>query len=173
LLTERHARCLVRPWAAGNPLGSVENISGNFSDRILMRAGGESVPRLQRSDNVGESIPQPFRTGLTLAIGPYGPRSTDRFLEKHSQNGLAELQIPFDFAQGRLSVPLRRKTFPREVRRTADPSAALGMTKGRAALPWRAVARPKVFFITLGGPKGPCPLWRTTGTVALPCTYVG
>jgi hypothetical protein len=27
------------------------------------------------------------------------------------------------------------KTFPRMVRRTADPSAALGMTKGKAALP--------------------------------------
>jgi predicted GIY-YIG superfamily endonuclease len=29
------------------------------------------------------------------------------------------------------------------------------MTKERAALHWRAVARPKVFFITLGGPKRP------------------
>jgi hypothetical protein len=27
-----------------------------------------------------------------------------------------------------------RKTFPRKVRGTADPSAALGMTKGRAEL---------------------------------------
>jgi hypothetical protein len=32
-----------------------------------------------------------------------------------------------------------RKTFPGEVRRTADPSASLGMTKGRVALPRRIV----------------------------------
>jgi hypothetical protein len=37
------------------------------------------------------------------------------------------------------------------VRGTADPSASLGMTKERAALPWRAVAGLKAFFITLGG----------------------
>src|ERR1700677_1835764 len=36
------------------------------------------------------------------------------------------------------------------VERTADPSASLGMTKGRATLPWRAVAGQKVFFIALG-----------------------
>ena len=29
----------------------------------------------------------------------------------------------------------------------------LGMTKGTAALPWRAVAGQKAFFITLGGPN--------------------
>jgi hypothetical protein len=39
------------------------------------------------------------------------------------------------------------------VRGTADPSAALGMTKGRATLPWSAVVGQKVFFITLGGPQ--------------------
>jgi hypothetical protein len=38
------------------------------------------------------------------------------------------------------------------VERTADPSAALGMTKGSATLPWRAVGGPEVFFISLGGP---------------------
>ena len=31
----------------------------------------------------------------------------------------------------------RKKTFPREVRGTADPSTSLGMTKGRAVLPLR------------------------------------
>jgi len=39
------------------------------------------------------------------------------------------------------------------VRGTADPSAALGMTKGRGALPWRAFAGLKEFFITLGEPR--------------------
>jgi hypothetical protein len=48
------------------------------------------------------------------------------------------------------------------VRGTADPSAALGMTKGRAMLPWRAVAGQKVFFITLGGRQGPWFLCRKT-----------
>jgi hypothetical protein len=45
-----------------------------------------------------------------------GAQAHDSSLEKHFQEGSAELQIPFDFAQGRLS-------------------AALGMTKGEAALP--------------------------------------
>ena len=35
-----------------------------------------------------------------------------------------------------------RKTFPRKVRRNAGPSALLGMTKGRVALPFRAAALP-------------------------------
>jgi hypothetical protein len=39
------------------------------------------------------------------------------------------------------------------VRGTADPSAALGMTKGRATLPSRAVAGRKAFFIIVGGPQ--------------------
>jgi hypothetical protein len=39
------------------------------------------------------------------------------------------------------------------VRGTADPSATLGMTKGRATLPWIAVAGQKAFFITLGAEK--------------------
>ena len=48
---------------------------------------------------------------------------------------------------------LCRKTFPGKVRGTADPSAPLGMTKGRGTLPWRAVAGQKAIFIPLGGPK--------------------
>ena len=51
---------------------------------------------------------------------------------------------------------LRRKTFPGKVRGPADPSAALGMTKRRASLPWRAVTGQKVFFISLGGPQAAC-----------------
>ena len=44
------------------------------------------------------------------------------------------------------SNPLRSiETFPRKVRGTADPSAALGMTKGRAMLPWKAVSRRRCF----------------------------
>jgi hypothetical protein len=43
-------------------------------------------------------------------------KSPLRSVEKHSQDGAVELQIPFDFAQSRLS-------------------ASLGMTKGRVALP--------------------------------------
>jgi hypothetical protein len=51
------------------------------------------------------------------------------------------------------SDALCRKAFPGMVRGTADPSAALGMTKGRAAFPWRAVAEQKAFFMTFGGPN--------------------
>jgi hypothetical protein len=42
---------------------------------------------------------------------------------------------------------------PRDVRGTTDPSAALGMTKERATLPWKVVAGQKEFFITFGGPQ--------------------
>jgi hypothetical protein len=33
---------------------------------------------------------------------------------------------------------------PRKVRRTADPSASLGMTKERVVVLWKAVAGPKL-----------------------------
>jgi hypothetical protein len=52
------------------------------------------VPRLRRSDNVGESMPQPCRAGLTFGGRPYGPQSPDRFLETHFQDEPAEPQIP-------------------------------------------------------------------------------
>jgi hypothetical protein len=42
----------------------------------------------------GESVPQPFRAGLTFGGRPFGPQSPDRFLEKHFQDRPAELQIP-------------------------------------------------------------------------------
>ena len=35
------------------------------------------------------------------------------------------------------------KTFPGKVRRTADPSASLGMTKERAIVPWKSSAELK------------------------------
>jgi hypothetical protein len=71
-------------------------------------AGGIAglVPRLRRSEYVGELMPQPFRAGLTFGSRPYGPRSPARSLKKHFQDQPAELQIPFDFAQGRLSAAL-------------------------------------------------------------------
>jgi hypothetical protein len=40
---------------------------------------------------------------------------------------------------------LCRKTIPGKVRGTADSSAALGMTKGRAKLPWKVVAGQRRF----------------------------
>jgi hypothetical protein len=65
--------------------------------------------------------------------GTLPPQPASELCEKkHFQDEPVELQIPFDFAQGRLS-------------------ASLGMTKGRATLSWKAVARQKVFFVTLGG----------------------
>jgi hypothetical protein len=45
-----------------------------------------------------------------------------------------------------------RKTFPRKVRGTADPSAALGMTKEKAVGPGREVTEPK-YFHSLSGPQ--------------------
>jgi hypothetical protein len=75
-----------------------------FFNRVLNAGRGESVPRLRRSDRVGNRYPSPGRAGLAFSGGPYGPRSPDRFLEI---------------------------TFPGGACGTADPSASLGMTKGR------------------------------------------
>ena len=54
-----------------------------------------------------------------------------------------------------------------------EKSQALGMTKERAMLPWRAIARQKVFFITLGGRASPCPPGMTKGRAMLPCASGG
>jgi hypothetical protein len=73
-----------------------------FFDRALMQVQVK-VPRLRRSDNVGKSMPQPWPGWADVwrsALRASRPR------------------------------PLPRKTFPGKVRRTADPSAALGMTRG-------------------------------------------
>jgi hypothetical protein len=43
---------------------------------------------------LGNRCPSPGRAGLTFGGRPYGPRSPDRFLEKHFQDGPSELQIP-------------------------------------------------------------------------------
>jgi hypothetical protein len=43
---------------------------------------------------------QPCRAGLTFGGRPYGPQSPDRFLEKHSQDEPAELQIPIRLRSG-------------------------------------------------------------------------
>jgi hypothetical protein len=58
------------------------------------------VPRLRRSDHVGESMPQPCRAGLTFGGRPYGPQSPDRFFETHFQNEPAEPQIPIQLRSG-------------------------------------------------------------------------
>src|SRR5580658_7589575 len=51
--------------------------------RRLWSAGGAAlptfgVPRLQRSDDVAESMSQPSRAGLMFGYRPYGPRSDSR-----------------------------------------------------------------------------------------------
>ena len=45
-----------------------------------------------------------------------------------------------------------RKTFPGRVRRTADPSASLGMTKERATFLWKVVSEPKATALSPGRP---------------------
>src|SRR5450631_2707412 len=49
------------------------------------------------------------------------------------------------------SVAGRDSTFPGKVRGTADPSAALGMTKGRANVPWKVAAGPMRYLSRLVG----------------------
>jgi hypothetical protein len=55
----------------------------------LWSAGGAAqptfrVPRLRRSDDVAESMPQPFRAGLKFGYRPYGPRSDSRSIFEFS-----------------------------------------------------------------------------------------
>jgi hypothetical protein len=50
-------------------------------------------------------------------------------------------------------VAERDSVFPGNVRGTADPSAALGMTKRRATLPWESGRWTKSFFIPWRGPQ--------------------
>ena len=85
---------------------------GNIFDRVLMWVGGESVPRLRRSDIVGESD------------APALPGWADVWRSA---------------LRASKPTPLPRKTFPGRVRRTADPSATLGMTKCEAVLPSKFV----------------------------------
>ena len=61
--------------------------------------------------------------------------------------------IEFRYPSLGTAGPLRsvEKTFPGVARGTADPSASLGMTKGRAGLPWSGVAGQKAFSSTFGG----------------------
>jgi hypothetical protein len=68
-----------------------------------------------------------------------------------SRTGLQNRRPPFDFTQGRLSAPLRRKTFPRKVRGTADPSAALRRTSRANSL--KSMRDFGVMFMRFGGPQ--------------------
>jgi hypothetical protein len=63
----------------------------------------------------------------------------------------ADLSTPLRSGRDDKSVGHRDSALPEKVRGTADPSAALGMTKGRATLLLKAVAGQKKFFIALGG----------------------
>src|ERR1700679_161384 len=61
---------------------------GDGSPR-LWSAGGAAlptfgVPRLRRSENVAESMSQPFRAGLKFGYRPYGPRSDSRSIYEFS-----------------------------------------------------------------------------------------
>jgi hypothetical protein len=44
------------------------------------------VPRLRRSDDVAESMSQPFRAGLKFGYRPYGPRSDSRSIFEHTDS---------------------------------------------------------------------------------------
>ena len=63
------------------------------------------MPGLGRSDNVGESMPQPFRAGLTfwrsaLRASKPRPQSPERSSKRHFQDGPAKLQIPIRLRSG-------------------------------------------------------------------------
>ena len=76
-----------------------------FFDRVLMQVEVKVCRAYGARTMLGNRCPSPGRAGLTFGGRPYGPQSPDRFLEKHSQDGPAELQIP----------RLRSSGFPVEV----------------------------------------------------------
>jgi hypothetical protein len=64
------------------PVSKLQPSPGGLGDGSprLWSAGGAAlptfgVPRLRRSDDVAESMSQPFRAGLKFGYRPYGPRS--------------------------------------------------------------------------------------------------
>ena len=92
-------------------------------DRVLTQVEVKMCLRLRRSDKVGESMLSgpACRAGLTSAVDLRASKSR----------------------------PCPLKTFPGQACRTADPSASLGMTKGRVALPCRVR-----FLVEKPAPKG-------------------
>ena len=79
-----------RPRIGPRPVGPVAKLQpspeglGDGSPR-LWSAGGAAlptfgVPRLRRSDDVAESMSQPFRAGLKFGYRPYGPGFDLRFI---------------------------------------------------------------------------------------------
>jgi hypothetical protein len=89
-------------------------VMGMFFDRVRMQVEVKVCRTYGAETMLGNRMSQPFRAGLMFGGRPlrqaqgrvYGPRSPDHLLEKHFQDGPVELQIPFDFAQGRLSFSL-------------------------------------------------------------------
>jgi hypothetical protein len=65
-----------------------------FFDRVLMQVEVKVCRAYGARTMLGNRCPSPGRAGLMFGGRPYGPQSPDRFLEKHSQDGPAELQIP-------------------------------------------------------------------------------
>src|ERR1700722_14126792 len=65
---------------------------GEGSARFLSAGGAalptSGVPRLRRSDDVAESMPQPSRAGLKFGYRPYGPRSDARSIFEFSHSPL-------------------------------------------------------------------------------------
>ncbi len=64
-----------------------------FFDRVLMQVEVKVCPAYGARTMLGNRCPSPGRAGLMFGGRPYGPQSPDRFLEKHSQDGPAELRI--------------------------------------------------------------------------------
>jgi hypothetical protein len=107
------------------------------TDSVLMQVEVKSVPHLRRSDNVGESMPQP-RPGWANVW----------------QSALRASK----------PKPLPRKTFPGRACRAADPSASLGMTKGRVSPPCTSGG----WWKELQVPPLPSPGFPSTGNLMEP-----
>src|SRR5580658_3036167 len=71
-----------------------------FFGRVRMQVEVKVCRAYGARTMLGNSMPQPCRTGLTFGSRPYGPQSPDRFLEKHFQDEPAELQIPIRLRSG-------------------------------------------------------------------------
>ena len=104
-------------------------------DRVPMQIELQVCRASWRSDDVGESMPQPCRARLTfLAVGPFEKLRAD--------------------STGLKTQTVSSKTFPGRACGTADPSASLGMTKGRGGASI-GIGRVALAFETWGSSGGP------------------
>jgi hypothetical protein len=90
-----HRRCgTVSLGAKPRDLQFCRFVLEMFFERVLMQVEVKGDRAYGARTTLGNRCPSPCRAGLTFRSRPYGLQSPGRFLEMHSQDRPAELQIP-------------------------------------------------------------------------------